>query len=207
MIIGICGKKGHGKDAIGKVLVDELRFKREYFAKPLKDALKVLLNMSDDQVHGHLREVLDVRYNITPRQALQTLGTEWGRNYIHQDIWAMTCIERMRSLSESNWVVTDLRFLNEERLLREGGSHIIKVIRPESKKGSFTEHQSEIEIDNIKADITIVNDGTLDQLNATVIQAYAYLREGWKVHLTMHTSRKDIIYETRNIESIEGHIS
>jgi len=67
---------------------------------------------------------------LTPRYALQTLGTEWGRAQ-DPDIWlwfAKADVER-RGLT-GYAVIPDCRFLNEAQFLQRLGAPLIEVIRP-----------------------------------------------------------------------------
>lgn len=165
MIVGITGRKGHGKDALGAEFV-RLSYRRDYFAAPIKAAIKLMLNMSDEQVHGSVehKEAVDDRYGITPRWAMQSLGTEWGRDMIHEDVWAVSCLSRIETSDHEDWVVTDTRFPNEVRILRAHGATLVRIRRPNADTGQFENHPSEDQIDNLAVDIEVINDGTLAQL-------------------------------------------
>ena len=178
MIVGITGKKGHGKDTVGALFVDN-GFERDFFAAPIKEAVKVALNMSDDQVHGtvDVKETVDDRYGVTPRWAMQSLGTEWGRTLIHEDVWAIACLSRIETAEDPDWVITDTRFINEARIIREHGGIIVKVVRPGANTGEFEDHPSERQIDLIEPDYTILNDGTLEDLETRVAGVLATLRQ------------------------------
>jgi hypothetical protein len=63
----------------------------------------------------------------TPREALQQMGTEAGRNIFHKDLWVAAL---MRDLDpRKNYVVTDVRFPNEIQMISQGGGHLIEVSR------------------------------------------------------------------------------
>jgi len=165
VIVGITGKKGHGKDTVGEVFT-KAGYLRDFFAAPIKEAVKLALNMTDEQVHGtvDVKETIDPRYGITPRWAMQSMGTEWGRNLINKDVWAIACLSRIENSGALNWVITDTRFTNEADIIKEKGGIIVKVVRPNADTGSFEDHPSELQIDLIEPDYTITNDGTLDEL-------------------------------------------
>ena len=60
----------------------------------------------------------------TPRWAMQSLGTEWGRDLIHNDLW----INAWKStLPDGNIVVDDIRFLNEVETIQDEGGYIINI--------------------------------------------------------------------------------
>lgn len=179
MIIGITGKKGHGKDAIGQILAERHAFWTTAFAAPLKEAVKVALRMTDEQIYGPIetKETVDPRYGVTPRHAMQTLGTEWGRQMIHEDVWALSAMARIREEPPgTNWAITDLRFLNERRLLRAAGGLVLRVIRPGARSGKFEEHESERAIDDLIPDIVIYNNGDLEDLARVVDEVLVYIK-------------------------------
>ena len=64
------------------------------------------------------------------------------------------------------WSIPDVRFRNEAQVVKDRGGYVIKVIRPGLV--SDDTHQSEVEVDLIEADHTIVNDGAMADLEAKV---------------------------------------
>lgn len=68
----------------------------------------------------------------TPRYAMQTLGTEWGRNTIWGKLWThrVKTLINLRIQQGFNVVVSDVRFPNEVDLVRELGGVVIGITRP-----------------------------------------------------------------------------
>ena len=88
-LLGIHGKAGSGKSTAAQVLIDG-GFKRVKFADPLKNMLRAI-GLTDQHIEGDLKEVpCDMLLGQTPRHAMQTLGTEWGRGCIGGEFW--TCL-------------------------------------------------------------------------------------------------------------------
>ena len=52
MLIGICGLIGSGKDTVAERLVNEHGYKRDSFAKSLKDAVASMFNWDRDMLEG-----------------------------------------------------------------------------------------------------------------------------------------------------------
>ena len=79
MIIGFLGKSGSGKDTCCDYLVRNYGYTKMTFAKPLKDAVGILFDLSHDQLYSK-KEVIDKRWNKSPRELLQYFGTDVIRN-------------------------------------------------------------------------------------------------------------------------------
>jgi hypothetical protein len=99
---------------------------------------------------------------------MQTLGSEWGRACIHPDFWANLLKLKIDELTETyeakgcraDFVVDDLRFPNELKVLRELGATIVRIGRPGYKHD--TSHESEAHV--LPSDHAISNDGLPSEL-------------------------------------------
>lgn len=183
LLLAVCGRKGHGKDTVGALLAAELGLRSDSFAAPIKAAARDWFGLSEEQVNGTIeqKETLDPRWDRTPREIMQLLGTEVGRA-IHADVWARAAVERHRA-QERWWagtVITDCRFPNEARIVREAGGVLVYVVRPGVGENAFSAHASEREIEAIgaTADHRIDNDGDLDDLDAAVCRLVEQLHAG-----------------------------
>ena len=98
------------------------------FAQPIKDVAKVIFNWSDDYIENG-KETVDERFGLSPRQFMQSFGTDFMRNYLRQTyseyadktgdrIWTKTAENYIRSHLEQGYNVTvpDVRFPNEMEL-------------------------------------------------------------------------------------------
>jgi hypothetical protein len=169
MLIGFLGKKGHGKDTCCDYFVENYNFTKHAFAKPLKDGVKVLFNLSDDQLYNEsLKDVVDERWNKSPRQLLQWMGTDVFRNSFGEDFW----LKHMESnlTSGASIVIADVRFQNEIDLIRKRGGIVVKVIRPLETK--HDQHISELGIDALSGDYEIMNDGSIEELHQKLETLY-----------------------------------
>lgn len=135
------------------------------FAGPLKAMLVALLREAgeDDAViaralEGDLKaQELDALGGRTPRFAMQTLGTEWGRETIAQDIWVRTLIARANRLRASGVavVVDDMRFVNEASAIQAAGGKLVRVTRGAMQRPSG--HASEGGLDDWSFDMDVAN--------------------------------------------------
>ena len=141
MIIGICGFIGSGKDTIADYLVNIHQFRRESFANSLKDAVAQVFGWDRDMLEGRTRQSREWREQVdlwwaerlnmpdlTPRWVLQHWGTEVCRRAFHDDIWIAALENKLRN-STDDIVISDCRFPNEIKSIKDAGGIVIRVIR------------------------------------------------------------------------------
>ena len=163
VIIGISGAAGAGKSFLAQHLAQTYGFRRFAFADPLKDMLRVILadfGFAPQQmtrwIEGDWKEdPCPALYGQSCRHALQTLGTEWGREMVHKNLWTGLLMARIAECPLV--VVDDVRMDNEaEALLRySADARIYRVIPQGDPVRHPGSHASERGIDRslITADI------------------------------------------------------
>jgi hypothetical protein len=164
LLIGFTGLKGSGKDTAGEVF-RQRGFKRISFAEPLKAMLTVLLERRGcpspyEFTDGLLKEdPTEYLMGVSPRRAMQTLGTEWGRQLIGADLWIDTFKRRSAKMMKEGQaiVVTDVRFPNEVEAIQDLGGQVFRVVRPGTVE---TGHPSESEVKGLCVNGEILNDAT-----------------------------------------------
>lgn len=141
MIIGIVGFIGTGKSTIGRILETDFGYQSISFASNLKDAVSDIFGWPRELLEGNtsesrkFRETIDKKWSeelkreITPRLALQLMGTEAGRNIFGQNVWVYSTMRKIENSDNPNWVITDCRFSNEMDSIRKRGGKIIHVKR------------------------------------------------------------------------------
>jgi len=160
-LIALVGLAGSGKSTAAKHLTANHGYRVEKFAGPLKDMLRAI-GLTESHIEGDLKEVpCDLLGGKTPRYAMQTLGTEWGRDLISTGLWTRAWMDRARNGAV---VTDDCRFENEAEAVRRLGGRIIRVVRPAHGNGAG--HASESDQARIVADRDIVNNGTPADLHA-----------------------------------------
>src|SRR5437868_1800318 len=82
MLIGIVGRKGVGKDTAADFICREYGFMKMAFAGPLKEICRILFGFNDEQLNGELKEIIDEGWGVSPRRALQFIGTDLFRKHI-----------------------------------------------------------------------------------------------------------------------------
>ena len=97
----------------------------------------------------------------TPRHALQTLGTEWGRDLICADLWTRIWRHRVAEVADGVGVVApDVRFQNEGLAIADLGGKVVRISANRPGVGIAGQHVSELQ--TVPANITIDNSGYTD---------------------------------------------
>lgn len=168
MWIALTGPRHSGKDTLADMLVAHHGFQKGSFATPLKNHLQHIFGLSHDQLHDpQQKEAVDPRYGKSPREMMQLYGTNFMRNMIKDDFW--TCQFEEMHRETPLLVVSDLRFPNEEAMVRRHGGLVIGITRPSVSRASVSDvHESETQ--SISCDVVIENTGTPDQLYDRFLQ-------------------------------------
>lgn len=167
MLIGIAGQARSGKDTVGSRLVDDYGLQRLAFADPLKDMVAAMLGVARADLDRFPKEMPLPLVGMSPRALFQTLGTEWGRDLVHRDLWVRLA-QRQWQLAQrddgfAGMVITDVRMENEAAWIRDEGGVVIHVER--AQRETVREHISEVPLAiDFKRDYRLRNDGTLDEL-------------------------------------------
>lgn len=176
IIVAFTGLAGAGKSTAALRLVDRHGYTRVKFADPLKAMLRAGLLMNDDEIEGALKQLPCKKLcGKTPRFGMQSIGTEWGRVLIGEDIWVNAWRAMVDDLPEViPVVVDDCRFPNEAEAIRAACGHIVHIERVGAgADGDAAKHSSETQ--ELPCDCTIVNDGDIDALNIATDAIHADL--------------------------------
>jgi hypothetical protein len=130
--------------------------------------------VKEEMLPEYQREAVLIK--TTPRDILQKLGTDFGRNMIHPDVWINALFSEYEgddptgmanSFSEfvyPCWIITDSRFPNDVEKVKSLGGITIRVNRPECED-RIDEHFSETALDNYEGfNYIINNNGTIEEL-------------------------------------------
>lgn len=158
-IIGITGPARIGKDTAAHFIKGKMPiYQLASFADPIKEMLRVGLGISSSQLYGDHKEDIDPRYGVSTRYLMQTLGTEWGRNLIGQDIWVNAMLEHINQSNDGHFIIPDVRFESEAVMIRDSGI----LIHIQGTHGLDSDHVSENGVNIFREDITVDNSGTID---------------------------------------------
>lgn len=100
---------------------------------------------------------------LTPRKIMQIIGTDFGRQMIHSNIWINSTFNNYKN--SDNWIITDVRFPNEAKAIKDKKGFLIRINRDSFKN---FKHLSEIALDNYQFDYIIDNNSTIEDLTVKV---------------------------------------
>jgi len=169
-IIGFHGPAFSGKDSAALV-IKELYPNTDIFAfaSPLKEACKILFNFSHDQLHNPIiKETVDERWNRSPREIFQWLGTDILRQQINQDFFVMNMKQRIEDSKADYIIVSDIRFDNEAELIRSLGGKVIGIERTGAKTTKHSGHITEKGISPELIDAVIENNSSIEEFKNRV---------------------------------------
>lgn len=167
-VVAFTGQAGSGKSTATKYLVEQHGYTLVKFAGPLKDMMRAI-GFDDVEIEGELKETENINlWGKTPRHAMQTLGTEWGRNCIHPDFWVGLWRQRVNAVmfGGGRVVVDDCRFPNEAAAIRRLGGDIYRIT---GRGGIPGHHESERGCGD--EDLVIANDNAPEALFGKVDEA------------------------------------
>tara|TARA_B100000900_G_scaffold187981_1_gene159292 strand:+ start:125 stop:724 length:600 start_codon:yes stop_codon:yes gene_type:complete len=173
-IIALCGYKGSGKDTVANYLVDKYNYKHYKISDKLKEIIKILFDLSDNDLEQKKEEVND-KWNTTPRRLMQFIGTDMFQYKlqellpnINRDFWIKSLFteDLMNKINNENYkiVISDLRFLHEYEIISNlyVSYSILKVKNNRIEQNDT--HISENEFNEININGIIQNDSNLETL-------------------------------------------
>lgn len=141
MLIGLVGFIGSGKGTVADILMRNHNFEKLSFADSVKDSCASIFGWPRHLLEGDTTESREFREcrdpfwskkfgrDFTPREALQLMGTEAGRDVFHKDLWIYTVERKLSNLTDIPVVIPDVRFPNEIKFIKKLGGHIVRVKR------------------------------------------------------------------------------
>lgn len=195
-VVGLCGKARSGKDTAAHFLFDALSHSKGLaeghifsMAQTLKAMLQpLLIEFSPDEhqfifamecLQGTLKEKELAGLGKSPRELMQTLGTEWGRGMVRDDLWLTVMRNRIKRAEASLAsrldqfeqqedvslvvIIPDIRYDNEADLC----DRIIRIVRSEAPE--VAAHTSEAGVSTHLVHQMVFNNGTEDELRKKMI--------------------------------------
>ena len=145
------------------------------------------------ETHYRINWQTAYKAHLTYRELLQKLGTDLLRNQLHENVWVNALMSKYKKIADNwdndgnttvecypNWIITDCRFPNELKAIKDKDGITIRVnrqIKGSSKfegtqeewkllceRNNSSNHISETALDNSEFDYVINNNGTIEDL-------------------------------------------
>jgi hypothetical protein len=201
VIVGLSGYSGAGKDTVADILVENYGFTKMAFATALKKKVEILdpilgfhkeyccencdaeveeVRLSTLLAYGMSQEEIkrDFMYGPELRRVWQYVGTDLVRED-DEDYWVKAA-ELAMPAEADRIVFTDVRFENEAEWIYDrmddrltGPNSVWRIARPSQHPD--TVHVSEQMIGLLGEEVTILNDGTLEELEDSVAMAMDFV--------------------------------
>lgn len=198
--------QGSGKSTVARLICKHHRASVLPFAQPVKKAtVQFLQVLGIEDAAGYVyidkeSQLPGMPEGVTARFIQQRLGTDFVRKMIDPDAWVKAWERELSDPSlyvdpqeDQIIIADDMRFMNEAISAMKRDGQLWRIVSPSAiraderrrrykgflgklfhlKKGK---HASEGNLDDLEFDVTIVNDGTVEQLEAKVLDALKSIR-------------------------------
>lgn len=165
--VGLTGPKGVGKTSLANLAKLYHGYTILSFAGILKDMLG-LMGVPECYIRGDRKDQVVPGLNVTSRYMQQTLGTDWGRNTIHEDVWVFAMGQKVDILMSKfaasrhagdkifpSMIFDDVRYDNEAIFIKAKGGTIIELGRPDVQRDNT--HESEYGVSSEFIDFKITS--------------------------------------------------
>ena len=127
-IIAFTGAKTVGKSTIAKALSQALQDASILsFATPLREMLWSM-GVQYEYLHNHKEDKIP-SLGKSARELLCSLGTDWGRNMVDENIWVWAMSRQVEGAMKDFVIIDDCRFKNEAEWIKSQGGLIFKLTR------------------------------------------------------------------------------
>jgi hypothetical protein len=164
-VIGLTGYAQAGKDTAGAVLVAEYGFTRVSFADGVRSMALTIdpwVSAGAVRLSGLVRAIGWERAKnevAEVRRLLQKIGTEGVRDHIGPESWVNAAKLKVDAV-DGPVVITDVRFPNEARAIREWDGYMLRIVRLTEDdllydNGLGRDHPSEAQVESLPTHGTI----------------------------------------------------
>lgn len=163
VLIGVMGKKRHGKDTVGDYITNRHNFDKTAFAKPLKDMCRIGFLLTDDELNGCNKEIKNQYWGKSTREILQFVGTEMFREKLQ---------ELMPELGSDFWVRRFQVYYESQRKLAEAELETVRpVLEKYSKRDDVKSFLRDLQYNCVVTDVRFQNEcDIIKQLGGIVIK-------------------------------------
>lgn len=198
--------QGSGKSTVARLICKHRNAFILPFAQPVKKAtVQFLQALGIEDAAGYVyidkeSQLPGMPEGVTARFIQQRLGTDFVRKMIDPDAWVKAwerqlCDPSLYANRREDQIIVadDMRFMSEAISVMKRDGQLWRIVNPSAIKADErrrrykgfigklfrlkkNKHASEGNLDNLDFDVTIVNDGTVEQLEAKVLDALKSIR-------------------------------
>lgn len=185
-IVGISGKAQSGKSTLTEYLTEKYGYEEYSFAGPLKQIL-LHLGFEHEELYGTGQQKLvkNKHWGYSGREAMQKIGTELFRESLPkilpkmERIWIRLFEIDCEEKGDKNYILSDIRRLDEADAIRKLGGVIIRTVKTVNDfNEKYRQHSSETEIDQIVPDFILDNDkNSIESARKTIDEYLGSIQE------------------------------
>ena len=174
----ILGHINSGKSVISKYLVEKYNFQQFALGDCVKEFVIEMMKLvkeegfSDENIK--IEDLYDRSKKERYRSLMQKVSTDLVKKFFGQDIWINIVKEKIKKNNDSNLVINDIRFKNEFNAFNcvddidKSNRKVISIRVVRKGKEIYSDHISEHDVDNVKVNYTIYNDGSIEDLYSKI---------------------------------------
>lgn len=153
------------------MLVNRFGFVKLAFADRLKEGCSAITGQPLNRFQTGDRDAKIPGFDFSYREFMQLMATEAVRTVFGEDFWVQVLKQQITQLRRKHgferFVISDVRFDNEARFLRQRKFPVVKINRPDLP---VMDHASEQGVSRTLVTATIDNDSTLKVFQARVAE-------------------------------------
>lgn len=169
LVIGLTGFVGSGKTTVSNWFTQNHSFRRLSFAEPLRKMI-MSLGVPEEVLRDPIlkEQPHPALLGRSPRFAMETLGTGWGRQTMHPHFWVGHFALAARS---GKFIICDdVRYQNEVEAIRELGGRVYKLIVP----GQEPRVDTDFAVQSVLPDEALDNDWRTGHVTQRALYEYIY---------------------------------
>lgn len=165
LLVGFAGAIGAGKNAAASLIPGAVVIEH---ADPIYWMLSAMLQTPVEDLRDRgSKETPLVGIAVSVRDMLRSLGTEWGRESVHPDLWVLLAnarIDQHLAAGQTHFAIPGVRFQNEIDAIRRRGGFVVWIDNPRLVPPASAPHKSDRMIGRQDCDVWLVNDGPMETL-------------------------------------------
>lgn len=121
IIIGLSGLSKVRNELVADIIIEDCKmFKKLRMEYSVYNVVQKKLKLTEAQVYGNEFDVVDKRYNCTPRYIFKTLGTQWTREIIGNGLHIQK-VEHEINRQGGLFIIPDIKFESEADMVHKYG--------------------------------------------------------------------------------------